>query len=59
MDPTFMTYNSGPMWLLILIILYKLVCWCTGYGSDDEEDEADQLVEGLVDYFEALKEADK
>ena len=24
MDPTFMTYNSGPMWLLILITLYGI-----------------------------------
>lgn len=59
MDPTFMTYNSGPMWLLIFIILYKLVCWCTGWGSGEEEDEADQLVEGLADYYDALKDADK
>lgn len=59
MDPTFMTYNSGPLWLLIFIILFKLICWCTGWGGDDEEDESDQLVEGLADYYDALKEADK
>ena len=41
MDPTFMTYNSGPLWCLIFIILYSLICWCTGWGSEDEEDEAD------------------
>jgi len=58
MDPTFMTYNSGPLWLLIFIILFKLICWCTGWG-DGGDDESDQLVEGLADYYDALKDADK
>jgi hypothetical protein len=60
MDPTFMTYNSGPMWLLTLIIIYKLICWCTGWGDESEEDdEGDQLVEGLLDYYDALKDDDR
>lgn len=60
MDPTFMTYNSGPMWLLIAIIIYKLICLCTGWGDDSEEDdEGDQLVEGLLDYYDALKDDDR
>lgn len=59
MDPTFMTYNSGPMWILILIIVFRMVCWCTGWGSDDEEDEGEQLVEGLSNYYDALKDTDR
>ena len=60
MDPTFMTYNSGPLWLLILIICWGFFKKITGFcNSDDEEDEGDQLVEGLADYYEALKKGDK
>ena len=60
MDPTFMTYNSGPMWLFILIILYRLVSWCTGRGIEEEKEEDNEmLVEGLADYYKALKEDDK
>lgn len=60
MDPTFMTYNSGPLWLLILIICWGLFKKITGVCSgDDDEDEGDQLVEGLADYYEALKKGDK
>lgn len=59
MNPMYMTYNSGPMWLLILIVVWSLFKWCTGYGSEDEEEEDDQLVEGLASYYEALKDADK
>lgn len=58
MNPFFMTYNSGPLWILILIISYSVFCYITGYGSDEEEDE-DQLVEGLADYYDALKDSDK
>lgn len=59
MDPTFMTYNSGPMWVLIFIVLFKIICYCTGWGEDDDEDEGDQLVEGLSDYYDALKDTDR
>jgi len=59
MDPTFMTYNSGPMWILIFIVLFKIICYCTGWGSEDDEDEGDQLVEGLSDYYDALKDTDR
>ena len=60
MDPTFMTYNSGPLWLLILIICWGFFKKITGVCSgDDEDDEGDQLVEGLADYYEALKKGDK
>ena len=58
MNPFFMTYNSGPLWILILIISYSVFCYITGYGSGEEEDE-DQLVEGLADYYDALKDSDK
>ena len=54
-----MTYNSGPLWLLILIIAWSFFKKITGYCGDDEEDEGDQLVEGLADYYEALKKGDK
>ncbi len=58
MDPTFMTYNSGPLWLLILIFVWSLIQHCRG-PSEDEGEEEEQLVEGLADYYEALKVADK
>lgn len=58
MDPTFMTYNSGPLWLLILIFVWSLIQHCRGV-SEEEGDEEDQLVEGLADYYDALKVADK
>lgn len=30
MDPTHMTYNSGPLWLLILIFVYTMLKkWCS------------------------------
>ena len=57
MDPTFMTYNSGPLWLLALIFCWSLIQSCR--GEVEEEDDEDQLVEGLADYYDALKDADK
>jgi len=57
MDPTYMTYNSGPMWLLILVCVYRLFRYCS--GATDEEEEDDGLVEGLDDYYDALKINDK
>mmetsp|Transcript_27157 Transcript_27157/g.33767 ORF Transcript_27157/g.33767 Transcript_27157/m.33767 type:complete len:187 (-) Transcript_27157:330-890(-) len=57
MDPTFMTFNSGPMWLLTLVILWRLLAWYRGWNDEEEED--DGLVEGLSDYYDALKESDK
>lgn len=59
MDPTYMTYNSGPLWILIFIMLYGILCRCFCPSGDDDEDEEDQLVEGLSDYYVALKQADK
>ena len=60
MNPTLMTYNSGPMWLLILIILYGLFAkfFCPTREGDDDDGE-DQLVEGLEEYYIALKADDK
>ena len=52
-----MTYNSGPMWILILVMLWRMLNWCRGVEDEDEED--DGLVEGLADYYDALKESDK
>lgn len=57
MDPTLPTYNSGSMWLMIFIFLYGMYCWCRGEQEDESEEE--QLVEGLADYYDALKDADK
>lgn len=59
MNPLFMTYNSGPLWCLIFIFLGSFIygrC-CDKGGADEDED--DQLVEGLDDYFVALKNRDK
>jgi hypothetical protein len=60
MNPTLMTYNSGPMWLLILIIAYGIFSRCFCPASDEDEgDGEDQLVEGLEEYYIALKADDK
>ena len=59
MDPTFFTYNSGPLWLLVGIFFWKIISWCCGWSGDSEEEEDDQLVEGLSDYYDALKDDDR
>ena len=60
MNPMHMTYNSGPLWLLVFIILWALYCWATGRNDQDEEDDEEgMLVEGLEEYYVALKEDDK
>lgn len=53
-----MTYNSGPMWLSIGILIWSLIQTCRG-EQEDAESEDDQLVEGLADYYDALKADDK
>lgn len=58
MNPMFMTYNSGPLWLLILIMAWGIFCWATGCCQEEEEED-DQLCEGLAAQQEALKEDDK
>jgi len=57
MDPTYMTYNSGPLWILLLILVYRIVS--KFYCPDNDDDDDDGLVEGLADYYDALKDADK
>ena len=49
MDPRLMTYNSGPLWLLILILTFSIIQY---FRSDDEADdeEEENLVEGLASY---------
>lgn len=59
MDPMHFTYNSGPLWILVLIMLWSLYCWCTGRNEEVEDDEEEMLVEGLEDYYVALKKDDK
>lgn len=58
MDPTFMTYNSGPMWLLLWIILLRIINGLRGLAADEEEED-EGLVEGLADYYDALKKPDQ
>lgn len=58
LNPMFMTYNSGPVWCLALIILGSWV-YNRCYPDSAEEEEDDQLVEGLEDYFQALKKSDR
>lgn len=58
MDPTFMTYNSGPLWCLIMIVSWRMFTWLTGCCQAEEEED-DQLVEGLASYQDALKDDDK
>ena len=58
MDPRFMTYNSGPLWLLILIMTYSIIQYF-GSGDDADEEAEENLVEGLASYQDALKEEDK
>ena len=58
MDPRFMTYNSGPLWLLILIMTYSIIQYF-GSGDDADEEVEENLVEGLASYQDALKEEDK
>ena len=57
----FMTYNSGPMWLLAAVLAYRLFYWFMGVfcGWTEEEEEDDGLVEGLSDYYDALKIPDQ
>ena len=59
MDPTYMTYNSGPMWLLIALVVWHVVVYAKEIVLEDEEDEDDGLVEGLDCYYDALKKSDK
>lgn len=60
MDPMHFTYNSGPLWMLVLIFLWAIYCWITGRNEEsEEEDEEGMLVEGLEDYYVALKKDDK
>ena len=58
MDPRFLTYNSGPLWLMLIIILIMVYKSCMNALADEIEEE-EQLFEGLKDYQEALKDDDK
>ena len=53
-----MTYNSGPLWLMIIIICIMVYYSCMDV-LNNMETEDDQLFEGLKDYQEALKDDDK
>lgn len=57
MDPSFMTYNSGPLWLLILICFWNIINCCRVETEEAVDEEG--LIEGLDDYYDALKNYDK
>ena len=52
-----MTYNTAPFIIFVVIALYRCV-QCI-WGGGDEESDADNLVEGLDEYYNALKKEDK
>lgn len=56
-DPMNMTYNTPPILMFFLLFAWRLLMFCWPAPSEDDED--DQLVEGLEEYYEALKKADK
>lgn len=51
------TYNSPPIFMFFLLLAWRLICFC--WPAPSEDDEGDQLVEGLEVYYEALKASDK
>lgn len=53
-----MTYNSAPLFLFVAIISFYILKWLKRIVLDDEE-EPDQLCEGLSDYYDALEQTDK
>lgn len=62
MSPTHMTYNSGPLWLLIFITSVSMFHYFMSSDSDAQDEGDDKDIaefEGLVDYQDALKEADR
>ena len=42
---------------LVILLIYSILARC--FCAANEEDDDDQLVEGLDDYYEALKANDK
>jgi hypothetical protein len=58
MNPFEMTYNSPPIFAFFGVVIYSILqrIFCP-IGSEEEED--DGLVEGLDEYYEALKKKDK
>lgn len=57
-NPLFMTYNSGVLFLFIAIISFYILRWLKGMILDDEEED-DQLTEGLSDYYNAVMDHDR
>jgi hypothetical protein len=58
-SPFNMTYNTPPIILFFLQVVYFILAWLCGWGGDEEEDEGEQLVEGLSSYQDALKKDDQ
>ena len=52
-----MTYNTPPIIMFFFLILYYT--YRQVMGIEDEEEEQKELVEGLADYYDALKLEDK
>lgn len=57
-NPLYLTYNSGPLLLFGAIFSYKILKFLKEALLDDEEED-DQLCEGLSNYYDALEETDK
>ena len=56
-NPLRMTYNSAPLVLLEILLVYQIIVWLISHCKKEEEDDK-QLEEGLADYFKALDEND-
>jgi len=54
-----MTYNSAPILVFFVQFIYLVLKCFFGSDEEEEEDPDNQLVEGLADYYEALKRDDK
>lgn len=57
MDPRHMTYNSAPLWVFFALVAVAITYWILDIEEEEEED--DQLVEGLENYFDACKPDDR
>lgn len=56
--PWDLTYNTAPMILFYLQLAYIALQILSWVASSGEEEEDDQLVEGLASYQDALKRDD-
>lgn len=59
MDPSFMTYNSGPLWVFLILMIWGFWQMCSPAAEEEEDEDDGMLVEGLLNYQDALKNSDK